>query len=126
MNLNPFGFDSVEEFLFSFIVTLFGTLLLPSTAIGYAVWFAAKQRKTAAVAAVIAGIGLLLAVKFSCVGPVALTYAIAEVSHRLLFGGWAPGSVSLEEIVVSAVGWGLFGGGLAAIACRKAVADDEN
>jgi len=91
MNLNPFGFDSVEEFLFSFIVTLFGTLLLPSTAIGYAVWFAAKQRKTAAVAAVIAGIGLLLAVKFSCVGPVALTYAIAEVSHRLLFGGWAPG-----------------------------------
>ena len=48
MNLNPFGFDSVEEFLFSFIVTLFGTLLLPSTVIGYAVWFAAKQRKTAA------------------------------------------------------------------------------
>ncbi|MEW6772035.1 MAG: hypothetical protein AB1330_11710 [Bacillota bacterium] len=124
MNLNRFGFSSVEEFLFSFAVALFGALTLPAAGLGCAVYFAVKRRKTAAVAAILAGAGLLATVRFSCTGPAAPVLAVAEVSHRLLFGGWAPGTVSLQEIAISAAGWGLLGGGLAAlIANRKAVAE---
>lgn len=120
-----FGSGSVEELLFSFAVVLFGALTLPAAGLGCAVYFAVKRRK-AAVAAILAGAGMLALVKFSCIGPAALIYAIAEVFYRLLFGEWAPGGVSLQGILVSAAGWGLFGGGLAAvIAARKAVADDE-
>lgn len=112
---------------FDFAVVLFGAMTLPATAVGCAVWFAVKQKTAAAVAAILAGVGLLIMVRFSCVGPAALIYAVAEVSYRLLFGEWAPGGISLQEILVSAAGWGLFGGGLAAVtADRKAVADDEN
>lgn len=113
-----------EELMSSFLLTLFGAMTLPAAGLGYVVYSVTKQRKTAAVAAILAGAGMLATVRFSCIGPAAPVLAVAEVSYRLLFGGWAPGGVSLQEILVSAAGWGLFGGGLAAlIAARKAVAE---